>query len=103
MVSGPVKNVADAHHASGFPNEIQGKRRRATGKHARDRIQFLASILQIRVGHGEIRRARRRHRGEENSVLSIPKTMAGRGWQCLGLSCCTREAAAFKFGRIVEQ
>jgi len=86
MVSGTVKNIADAHHACGFPDEIQGKCCRAAGKYASDRIQFLAPILQIRVGYCEIRRARGRHRGEQNPVLSVPKTMAGSGGQCLGLA-----------------
>jgi len=102
MVSGPVKQVADTHHACGFPNEIQGKCRRAPSKRAGERVQLLATILQVRVGDREIRRARRRHRGEENAVLSIPKTMDWRGGQCLGLDRRIREAA-FKFGRIVQE
>jgi len=102
MVSGPVKEIADAHHPCGFPDEIQGKRRGAAGKYACDRIQFPAPILQVRVGNREICSTGRRHRGEKKAVLPIPKTMARSGRQGFGLDCRAREAA-FKFGCIVKE
>jgi len=75
-MAGLVEKVTDSHDADGFPREIHRQARGASGKHTRNRVQFLAAVAQIVSGYDKIGGGKRRTRRKQNRILTVPKSVA---------------------------
>ena len=54
VVPGLVKEVAQADHSHSFPNKVHREARSGTAKYADQRIQLLASALQVGTCYREV-------------------------------------------------
>jgi len=68
-----MEEVAQAHYACSFSDEVQGETCRGATKDANDWIQFPAAILEIRTGNREVSSVQRGCRDEQQLVLPVPE------------------------------
>ena len=74
-----VEEVAEADDAHRLAREVQGQTGAGTAEGADQGIQFLASILQVGAGDGEISAVARGGCDEEELVLLVPKLVGDFG------------------------
>ena len=73
MVTGSVEEVAHSDDRNSLAGKVQCQSRGRATEDANDRVEFLATILQIGAGHGEIGAIQSRRSEEECPIFPIPE------------------------------
>jgi hypothetical protein len=77
MMSGFVEEVAKSNDSSRLTGEVQSERRGIARKSAGYGVQFLTATVQVIFGQHEIGCAESCATRKEDSILAVPKSMAG--------------------------